>query len=638
MSELKVSDTAVPSILEMLKRGEWLVPEFQRDFVWSTEQVSALVQSILEARPIGMVTLWEQSEDGQLPVESISIPDHDSETKKPVRRFFSTSTKSAKRLALLDGRQRCTAIAMAFGGFRARHGLYKHSGRYYLNVCEQDPRKRVKFFKETDVRRLKLDVDANCIGLGLFPLASNVEGEAILSQWMRYLQALEKPENYPDGNAPSSEELSRRNRILQDAFQGIVETKMAVYTVPEKYSLGDICEIFETLNTTGTKVSTVDLIHSWLYNDTFKSNPFLLREWIEDLGAKDGAIGWSDKNDRPELIAQFVTACYVALEQKPAPRPVGRGKPSMLTSIKAADLLGTPAQHWDHVTRNEELFAADLGDAQKCVAGGYFPYTACPYPVSLAIYVGLRWHGRFDFSGSAPWAIDELNALFRAFFWRNALTRRYDQGFLSQIGADIVALKRMLHGRADCRSSGEWADVVEPELQKLIESRLPSRDDLVDLVTVGRLDGAIQKALLLPMLGGVRKDLFESGISLSFPSTIPVEIHHIYPRDWCRNQQRDAYEGVLNEDVSGRDFVNSTANLMPLSRTSNNAWKRKYPGLFLNERSVGYDANRQILESVFINRDAFELLKAEYPNPGAFWTRRAALIATDLEFRMKITL
>ena len=66
MSELKVSDTAVPSILEMLKRGEWLVPEFQRDFVWSTEQVSALVQSILEARPIGMVTLWEQSEDGQL--------------------------------------------------------------------------------------------------------------------------------------------------------------------------------------------------------------------------------------------------------------------------------------------------------------------------------------------------------------------------------------------------------------------------------------------------------------------------------------------------------------------------------------------------------------------------------------------
>jgi hypothetical protein len=205
------------------------------------------------------------------------------------------------------------------------------------------------------------------MGKGLFPLASNMEGEPVLAQWMRYLQALEKPDHYKNAKLPSPEELARRNKILQEAFQGIVQTKLAVYIVPEKYSLSDICEIFETLNTTGTRVSTVDLIHSWLYNDTFHlGNPLLLREWIDDLGEKDGAIGWASKDDRPELVAQTVTACYLALESKPVPRQFGKGKISHLTSVKASDLLATPTEHWKHVRQHEDLFAQYLGDATRC--------------------------------------------------------------------------------------------------------------------------------------------------------------------------------------------------------------------------------------------------------------------------------
>ena len=84
---------------------------------------------------------------------------------------------------------------MAFGGFRAMHGLYKYSGRYFLDVKQSDPRKRVKFLRESDIRRQGLDSDATCVGQGLFPLASNIPDEPILSQWMRYLQALERSEN-----------------------------------------------------------------------------------------------------------------------------------------------------------------------------------------------------------------------------------------------------------------------------------------------------------------------------------------------------------------------------------------------------------------------------------------------------------
>lgn len=268
MSELKVQDTTVPGVLDNLRKGEWLVPQFQRDFVWSTDQVSSLVQSILEARPIGMVTLWEQSDQPQIPTERISIPDQNAETKNACLLYYGVGAESKKNYALLDGRQRCTAIAMAFGGFRANHGLYKYSGRYFLDVKQADPRKRVKYFRDSEIRRQGLETDATCVAKGLFPLASNIQDESVLSQWMRYLQALERPDNYPNNEVPPKEEIQKRNRILQDAFEGIVKTKLAVYIVPEKYSLADICDIFETLNTTGTKVSTVDLIHSWLYAET----------------------------------------------------------------------------------------------------------------------------------------------------------------------------------------------------------------------------------------------------------------------------------------------------------------------------------------------------------------------------------
>jgi hypothetical protein len=290
-----------------------------------------------------MVTLWEQADHFQLPLDRVSIQDHDPATKKARLMYFGSDLKAAKTFALLDGRQRCTAIAMAFGGFRATHGKYKYSGRYFLDVCQQDPRKRVRYLRESDIKKDGLDVDSHCVAKGLFPLASNQPNETVLAQWMRYLQALTKPDNYANGQLPDAGELSKRNGVLQDAFEGIVTTKMAVYYVPEKYELAEICDIFETLNTTGTLVSTVDLIHSWLYADTFsEAKPLLLRDWISEVGQRDGAIGWATLDDRPELVAQMVTACYVSLEQKPKPRLISTKQQNVeITSVKSGDLLAS---------------------------------------------------------------------------------------------------------------------------------------------------------------------------------------------------------------------------------------------------------------------------------------------------------
>jgi hypothetical protein len=637
MSELRVADTTVPGVLESLRKCEWKVPHFQREFVWSTDQVSGLVQSILEARPIGMVTLWEQADHSQMPLDRVSIQDHDAATKKSKLMYFGSDLKAAKTFALLDGRQRCTAIAMAFGGFRAAHGKYKYSGRYFLDVCQQDSRKRVRYLRESDIKKDGLDVDSNCVAKGLFPLASNQPEETVLAQWMRYLQALTKPDNYPNGQLPEAGELSKRNGVLQDAFEGIVTTKMAVYYVPEKYELAEICDIFETLNTTGTLVSTVDLIHSWLYADTFsEAKPLLLRDWIAELGQRDGAIGWATLDDRPELVAQMVTACYVSLEQKPKPRPISTKHENIeITSVKSSDLLATPVEHWKSVVADEETFATYMGDAQRCVAGGFFPWTACPYPVSIAVYLAHRWHWKFDSPEKHPWTRDDLDALFKAFFWRNALTRRYDQGFLSQLGADLEEIKKILRTRPTFESGAAWAQSAEAALGK-VAGGVPTKLELIDWLTDGNQGGALQKALLLPMIAGEKTDLVNNSVKLSFPSANPVELHHIYPREWCRNNKVGDLALWLDEDKAGRDYVNSVANLMPLSRESNNRWKQKNPAQFLSELKIKFMNNEQNLRPLFIDEAAFEYLASGANGVKSFWDRRAELIANDLLNRTRV--
>ncbi|MBX9454970.1 MAG: DUF262 domain-containing protein [Rhizobium sp.] len=481
MAQLQVTDINVPNLLKKLKTNEWLVPQFQREFVWSNAAVISLVNSIIDARPIGMITLWEQQEDSALVLEPVSIPDWDPEAGRTgVRPYTDDSRRPGRYYAVLDGRQRSTALAMAFGGLRAHSKQYRHAGAFFLDVSARDENERVKFLPLKEIDRLNAGTLAGAISQGLFPLACD-DPDALMGQWMSYLQHIRNPEYYSNGALPEATELDRRNQVLSKAFSGILNTKLAVYIVPNEYSLAEICDIFETLNTTGTKVSPVDLIHSGLFNDTAGDigGPLLLREQIDALGELDGAVGWSSSKDRPELIAQFVAAAHVALDTKPTPRKTA-GKDTKITSVKSGDLLAVPSGFWRKIFENNATVASFIGGFQHAVAGGHFGMAQCPYPASAAIYVGLRWFREFDASPSIHWGIDKLDMLYRAFFWRNVFKSRYDQGFLTQVGTDLRAMKEFLGEVSATTQTDVWRTSAGVWLDETIGPR-PTFDDILRL-------------------------------------------------------------------------------------------------------------------------------------------------------------
>jgi hypothetical protein len=460
-----------------------------------------------------MVTLWEQEESSQLSLEHISIPDWNAQANKTMPKFFGDPQQRPGRYyALLDGRQRSTALALAFGGLRASSGGYRTAGRYFLDVTATDDAERVKYVTEKDVQKRGLHKLNLSISQGLFPLEVQ-DPDKIFETWMNFLQHLRDPGFYADSKLPSEAELERRNNVLQNAFNGIINTKIAVYTVPQNYSLAEICEIFETLNTTGTKVSTVDLIHSWLYSDTLglSGGPILLRDRIDELGELDGAVGWSSTRERPELIAQFVAASHVALDNKPEPRQLTGARTTRIASVKSQDLLAIPVAMWQKVFDNDAKFASFIGEFQEATAGGRFAMKNCPYPASASIYIALRWYLEFDKPRSVKWGKLHLDNLYRAFFWRNVFDTRYDQGFLTQIGTDIREMKEFL---AKTNPSGP-IEAWKAAANSWLDSYVGPVDQTViaEAVSDGSQAGALRRGSLVLLYARATKDTSPKKVS-----------------------------------------------------------------------------------------------------------------------------
>ena len=85
----------ISEILDLLRRGEWQVPQFQREFIWSPEQVKKLINSFLKSYPIGLITIWKQPQNKpHTPGEPLKLRDNfgdkdfvdfRSYTEEPVR-------------------------------------------------------------------------------------------------------------------------------------------------------------------------------------------------------------------------------------------------------------------------------------------------------------------------------------------------------------------------------------------------------------------------------------------------------------------------------------------------------------------------------------------------------------------------
>lgn len=119
----------VRELLDEIARGEVLLPEIQRSYVWKGPQVTRLLDSIYRDYPTGQILLWDTT---LLPVI------------KPIKGATGPPDAMAGRPKIvLDGQQRLTSLYHALGngrnGINAYFNLESEQFHLYLKRMDADP-------------------------------------------------------------------------------------------------------------------------------------------------------------------------------------------------------------------------------------------------------------------------------------------------------------------------------------------------------------------------------------------------------------------------------------------------------------------------------------------------------------------
>ena len=599
---LEVNRKKIDEILDLLAKGNWQVPEFQREYVWNYEQIKKLINSILNSYPVGLITIWDQ------PQNNPHTPGEPLKLRGP--QFYKEYDENPAVIKLvLDGKQRLTSLAMVFGGFKSKNGKYNFYGEWFLNLSSYVTNSTlnvVVFKKQSEVDAENLDVMSVCIRKQLIPFKH-------FSKLSEYIAIVHDPTTYPSNDYPSAQERSDRINALTK-IQKVYDSFLIPYAeIPNSIDLGDVCEIFDVLNTTGTKVSTFDLLHNLLFRDSGGS--FNLRDRFGDCQNMP-KLGLLCDLNRQEFFCQIITGCLCATERS------GRGGAKVL-SIKGPDLINTPLDFYECICAKSEIVDEFVSRMFDVIFGVDLTITELPYPASTIIYFALRW--KIYTQKNPMYSIEELDAVFKAFYWRNVLSNRYDQGFLTQFSIDLKEIDKILRDNHYLYGQPQWVASVNESLESFFGINYPvvKVDRIVDNLLTEDTRGALKQGYMAKLKASIVSDIVDgTPFDLdSDNSQDKVQIHHIFPKDWCRNN--------VGANPAIQDYgINCIANLCPLKASTNRVWKANSPSTAIQKNNIEYKNRSGEFINAFIDSVSFEFLHAD--DFEKFIKRRAEAIANSV--------
>lgn len=211
----------LPAIFREITKGNTRVPAFQRGFVWRPKQVLELLESVYRYYPIGSLLFWHVNTDQMQSDTSDKVP-------------FPHPEVTGNVDFVLDGMQRISSL---YGAFHPRPG-----------VEERDDPFSVVF--ELVEHRFRHSTEATPTSISLRTLFSP---KLLLAEQGR-LAALEGGEALVEGTLE-----------LHRAFQ---EYLVPIVRIGDR-TPQEVVEIFERVNSTGTRLSAVDFMRALTWSSDF---------------------------------------------------------------------------------------------------------------------------------------------------------------------------------------------------------------------------------------------------------------------------------------------------------------------------------------------------------------------------------
>jgi len=233
-------------LLKKIRMGHFLIPQFQRDFTWKEGQTRLLIDSIARNYPIGSLLILGKND--QVPLKSRRL-DADYppklDQKENEEEFDEPSSES---YYVLDGQQRLTSIARVFLDAHPSRNYYFDLKKMHEVFDSESPswivsRSRGKKNPERkdNNRLIRTDIALD-----------QSKCDVYISEYFE-----------DSGDFPEFENDKKASRLASAKLKGVFET-IRKYSIPlvaldSDAPLESVCRVFETINSTGTRLTTFDL-------------------------------------------------------------------------------------------------------------------------------------------------------------------------------------------------------------------------------------------------------------------------------------------------------------------------------------------------------------------------------------------
>ncbi len=345
--DIGTDDLKIEPFVEKLRTDKFLIPTFQRDFVWEPENVIKLWDSIFRFYPIGSILYWET--DSYLHTHrklgGFTFP-HDEDT---VRKFKEWSY-------ILDGQQRATSLLVSMLGGK---GKVKDDEDFDYTLYFDATDATFIFASELEKRKKKVN-PAFLIRLRDVP---------------KWKFTFYKDISTEEGFNPSIENnLQQLSRIFTDYKISLIRIKGV--------GVNEVCEIFERINQEGKRLDPVDIIVARTYRNEDKEKGqkgFYLRDNLRGLKRVLIAQGNRFQHIDDLAVIQMVAICLRKLE-------TGKRRSFGITP-SALDNLTTEVleANWNS-TQKTTLETIKLLWDMKIHGPDMLPYTYLAFPITYHLH------------------------------------------------------------------------------------------------------------------------------------------------------------------------------------------------------------------------------------------------------------
>ena len=497
----------IREMLDQIDKGQMALPEFQRSFVWEPSATQLLLVSVANHFPAGSL-LRLRLRNGASPM------------------FAPRSVEGAPALAsseqnlsflVLDGQQRLTSLYSAFYG--------KGDNRFYLDLkalMADKPMDEAIFFEKVDSKREKaLREDANQAKEKIFPLSRLWDRGGFMG-WMLGVVGTDDPAL-----------LNQLNSINQEWIAPIGEYNLPVVTLKDSSSVEAVCTIFETLNRTGKKLTTFDLLTARFWPHNVK-----LREL------------WQIAQPHHPLLEEYEVEPYYLLQVV----ALLSGK----ASVKNSDLLNLKPSD---ITSNWNSALAGLDEAFTILRDdcGILTSKWVPYATMLVTFAALC----AKTSTTGP-ALLERRKKLKRWFWCSVFNQVYEKAANSQVAKDFKDVSAWIGGGAepDTVANFTWTSGT------------------LRAVTPRQI-GLYRGAMALIVSGSTRDFYSGNAMTAAIVRSDKVDDHHVFPQAYL------ARRGITDRSadcILNRTLISATTN----RKISDNA-PSVYLGAITSSAGVHFD-------------------------------------------------